>query len=93
MIYYKPLVCFEDIESKISLYISHGGNGSIYQAMSQPVPLIVIPAFFEQEWNAHRVKKLNLGQVIFPGEMDDEIFTAIHRAISERVPEISETIQ
>jgi len=66
----------------MNLYISHGGNGSIYQALAAAVPLLLIPAFFEQEWNAHRIKKQNLGVVMQPNELDD-IFTAMQNLIIE----------
>ncbi len=79
---YQKFVNFEQIQQHVSLFISHGGNGSIYQALAAGIPLLLIPAFFEQAWNAHRIQKLQLGQVIQPNKMDD-IFPQMHKLIAE----------
>jgi UDP:flavonoid glycosyltransferase YjiC (YdhE family) len=42
--------------------ITHGGNGTIYQALGQGVPVIGIPTMFDQEINLCRVEKLGAGQ-------------------------------
>ncbi len=52
------------ILDKISLVVSHGGNGTIYQALSKGVPVIGMPSFFDQEWNSDRLEKLGLGKKI-----------------------------
>jgi MGT family glycosyltransferase len=41
--------------------VSHGGNGTIYQAMSQGVPIIGIPTMHDQEYNLQRVVDLGIG--------------------------------
>lgn len=69
-VYYQKFVNFDAIKQHVKLYVSHGGNGSIYQAIAAKIPLLVMPAFFEQEWNAHRVKATNIGVVLHPNEMD-----------------------
>jgi UDP:flavonoid glycosyltransferase YjiC (YdhE family) len=79
---YQKFVNFEQIQKHVDLFISHGGNGSIYQALAAAVPLLLIPAFFEQAWNAHPIKKLDIGVVIQPNELDD-IFTTMHKLINE----------
>ena len=40
--------------------ICHGGNGSIYQALSYGVPVLCRPSMFEQEWNVARFETLGL---------------------------------
>ena len=40
--------------------ICHGGNGSIYQALSYGVPVLCHPSMFEQEWNVARFEALGL---------------------------------
>ncbi len=77
---YQKFVNFEKIQQHVRLYISHGGNGSIYQALEAGIPLLLIPAFFEQAWNAHRIQKLQLGLVLQPNEMG-EIFILIKKLI------------
>ena len=42
--------------------ITHGGNGTIYQALGQGVPVIGIPTMFDQELNLSRVEKLGAGR-------------------------------
>ncbi len=41
--------------------ITHGGNGTIYQALGQGVPVIGIPTMFDQEINLTRVEQLGAG--------------------------------
>ena len=43
------------------LTITHGGNGTIYQALGQGVPVIGIPTMFDQELNLQRVEALGAG--------------------------------
>lgn len=44
-----------------SLAVSHGGNGTIYQALSHGVPLLGYPTMFDQEINMQRVEALGCG--------------------------------
>jgi len=39
-----------------SLVICHGGNGTMYQALSYGVPVLCLPTHFEQAWNIERFK-------------------------------------
>ena len=43
------------------LVVSHGGNGTIYQALSHGVPVIGFPTMFDQEINLQRVEALGCG--------------------------------
>ncbi len=43
------------------LVVSHGGNGTIYQALSCGVPIIGFPTIFDQEVNMRRVAALGAG--------------------------------
>jgi MGT family glycosyltransferase len=42
--------------------ISHGGNGTVYQALSCGVPVIGFPTHFDQETNLQRVCALGVGR-------------------------------
>jgi UDP:flavonoid glycosyltransferase YjiC (YdhE family) len=44
-----------------SVTVCHGGNGSIYQSLSHAVPVVCVPTFHDQEFNADRVVALGLG--------------------------------
>ena len=47
---------------RIDVVICHGGNGTIYQALSFGVPVICFPSNFEQEWNSSQIKKMGYGE-------------------------------
>jgi len=46
---------------KSDLVVCHGGNGTIYQAMRQGVPIIGIPTMHDQEFNLDRVEAVGVG--------------------------------
>lgn len=48
------------------LVICHGGNGTIYQALSRGVPVLGIPTFHDQDFNMQRVEDLGLGAALYP---------------------------
>jgi len=52
------------ILDKIDIVICHGGNGTIYQALSHGIPVLCITNNFEQEWNSQRIDELELGTSI-----------------------------
>jgi MGT family glycosyltransferase len=49
-----------------SLVICHGGNGTIYQALAEGVPVLGIPTFHDQDFNMQRVEDLGLGAALYP---------------------------
>jgi UDP:flavonoid glycosyltransferase YjiC (YdhE family) len=49
------------IMNKIDIVVCHGGNGTIYQALSNGIPVLCFPNNFEQEWNIQRVTETGLG--------------------------------
>lgn len=73
-IFFKPFVNFDVIARKVQLMVCHGGNGTIYQALMNEIPLIMMPSFFEQEWNTHRIVKLGLGVVFYPENPVEEFY-------------------
>ena len=60
----KPFINNLAIMNQIDLVVCHGGNGSIYQALSHGIPVLCFPDNFEQEWNAQRVEELGLGVLV-----------------------------
>lgn len=50
------------IMPQIDLLISHGGNGTIYQALAHGVPVLCATSMFEQEWNVQRLAQMQLGE-------------------------------
>ncbi len=49
------------IMEKADMVICHGGNGTIYQALSAGTPIIGIPTMHDQEFNLDRVEALGVG--------------------------------
>lgn len=47
-----------------SFLICHGGNGTIYEGLRHHKYMYCLTNNFEQEWNVHRLRKLNLGEFI-----------------------------
>jgi MGT family glycosyltransferase len=43
------------------IVVSHGGNGTVYQALSSGVPIIGFPTMFDQEINMRQVESLGIG--------------------------------
>jgi len=60
----KPFLNHCAVLPQIDLVICHGGNGTIYQAISNGVPVLCIPSNFEQEWNSKRIEKTGYGAII-----------------------------
>jgi len=52
-----------------SAMITHGGLGSIKEAIFEGVPLIVIPMLRDQPFNAMRIRHHGLGEAIFPDRL------------------------
>ena len=50
--------------------ISHGGNGTVYQALSRGVPIIGFPSIFDQEINMQRVAALGAGLRMWRSQYD-----------------------
>ncbi|MBN2007661.1 MAG: hypothetical protein JXA21_30230 [Anaerolineae bacterium] len=58
---------------KVDLFISHGGNNSVNEALAAGKPLIVMPVAGEQADNASRIEYLNVGR-----RMDIAQFESAH---------------
>ena len=52
------------ILEKASAVLCHAGNGTIYQALANNVPVVGIPTHLEQRFNAQRLEALGLGREI-----------------------------
>jgi UDP:flavonoid glycosyltransferase YjiC (YdhE family) len=52
----------KDVFPFTDLVICHGGNGTIYQALSYGIPLLCKTAHFEQEWNVDALERIHAGQ-------------------------------
>ncbi|CEF71674.1 UDP-glucuronosyl/UDP-glucosyltransferase family-containing protein [Strongyloides ratti] len=58
-------------DSRISLFITHGGMNSFLEASKFGVPLLVIPLFGDQPKNAKIIEQLKLGKIITKSELNN----------------------
>ncbi len=59
-----------------SALITHGGLGSLKEAISCGVPTLVMPVVFDQPYNAMRVRELSLGVALYPEKVVAESIVA-----------------
>ena len=62
-----------DVLAQVAVFVTHGGFNSTKEALSQGVPLVVIPIGAEQPYTAGRVEALGLGRAV---------------AVDERTPQV-----
>jgi len=73
------------VAKRARLFICHGGLGTVYQALSQGVPVIGIPFFPDQEtMGIGRVEALGAGLTIFPYELTPQkIMLEVKKVLSQ----------
>jgi UDP:flavonoid glycosyltransferase YjiC (YdhE family) len=69
----EPFIAQIDALVGATVFVTHGGFNSIKEALSQGVPLVVIPIGAEQPYTAGRVEALGLGRAV---------------AVDERTPQV-----
>jgi len=57
-----PFLNFEEVLPKVDLVICHGGNGTLYHALFNKVPVICHQSHLEQTWNIQRIEEMGYGQ-------------------------------
>jgi UDP:flavonoid glycosyltransferase YjiC (YdhE family) len=62
--------------SKTCLLVSHGGLGTIKEAIYMGVPLLIIPFGYDQPRNAQRVRALHLGESVDCAQVTASAITA-----------------
>lgn len=55
-------VNFNEVLPEVDLMICHGGNGTLYHALFNQVPVLCHEFNLEQTWNAQRIEELGYGQ-------------------------------
>ena len=71
---------------KTSVFLTHGGLGSVKESIACGVPLLVTPFLFDQPFNAFRVREHGLGEVLFPEEQSVEELESALMQLLERGP-------
>jgi MGT family glycosyltransferase len=70
--------------------VSHGGNGTIYQALACGVPVIGFPSIFDQEINMQRVEALGAGLRMWRSQYDA---AALKRAVDRVLGDEAYTVR
>ncbi len=80
---YAPGSC---LLAKSQAVVCHGGSLTVYQAVSQGVPIVGIPTFHDQETNMDRVTSLGWGAEIPPGRWrSQDLLRAVERVMDDEV--------
>jgi len=68
--------------------VCHGGNGTIYQALSQGRPIVGVATFHDQEFNMQRVEALGLGKGVcgMPSDLASRVDQAVHAPAGQELP-------
>lgn len=70
-----PFINSSKILAVTDLVICHGGNGTVYQALSYGIPVLCKTSHCEQEYNVDGLERLQLGKSL--DEIDDKEYPAI----------------
>lgn len=90
---YVSFVDLNDLMPRVSMLICHGGNGSLYQALSAGKPALCVPSFFEQQFNTECIVKNGWGEIM-TGEVNNQtILEAIDRLAGMELPGIAQHIR
>jgi len=78
------------------LFVTHAGAGSVREGLTAGVPLVLVPLFADQPYNAARVAEIGAGVLVGPGpDLGPRLFRAVedlrsdpsYRAAARRVAE------
>ncbi|MCK4815748.1 hypothetical protein KA005_08260, partial [bacterium] len=85
-IFIEPFVNGDLVMKKSDLVICHGGNGTVYQALKNGVPIIGMATHQEQDYNLKRIESLGLGKRLRHAQIKKDIsplLSAVHEVLSE----------
>jgi len=69
---------------RADVVVCHGGNGTIYQALSRGRPIVGVPRFHDQEFQMQRIEACGLGVTVFPGrDLPRRICAAVRKVLEE----------
>jgi MGT family glycosyltransferase len=88
-VHVEPWVPQQDVLRHAAAAVVHGGSGSTLGALAAGVPLVVIPLFADQPYNARRVHEVGAGIAVEPNRDDipatiPPLRSAIETVLSER---------
>jgi len=83
-VYWEKYLDGDLITGACDLVVCHGGNGTIYQALSHGKPILGIPTIPDQKFNMRRVEALGVGTTL-----DIDQFLRRPESLLERVREVT----
>lgn len=69
-----------DVLQKASVFVTHGGDSSVSEAIYCETPMVVVPQIPEQLLRAQQIQKLMLGKYISPAKLTVDV---LHGAVAE----------
>ena len=91
-VHVEPWVPQADVLAHAAAVVCHGGAGSTLGALAAGLPLVVVPLFADQPYNARRVAAVGAGAVVVPDAtaireavqrvLDDKSYGAAARALA-----------
>jgi UDP:flavonoid glycosyltransferase YjiC (YdhE family) len=83
-VHVEPWVAQKDVMPYAAAMVCHGGSGTVTMGLAAGVPMVVVPLFADQPWNAERVDAIGAG-IALPGGPDamPGIGEAVHRVLAE----------
>ena len=79
----EPFVNAERLLPRCDLVCCHGGNGTLYQALAQGLPVVAVATHGEQYCGARRIRQLGLGQAMTLKHLQRHGLESLARAIRE----------
>lgn len=67
------------------LVVCHGGSGTVYGALAEGIPVVVVPVFADQFENGRRVAEAGAGLIVEPTQAGDGDRTVITEADAPRI--------
>ena len=78
-----PNAAHDEILTKASVVVTHGGHGTVLRSLSHGVPLVVLPMGRDQNDNAARVDYHGVGLRLDPSASPQMLGEAVRRILSE----------
>ena len=72
-----------DVMPEAAAMVCHGGSGTVNMGLSAGVPMVVVPLFADQPFNARRVEDIGAGLALEPSDLD-RLPDAVRAVLAER---------
>jgi UDP:flavonoid glycosyltransferase YjiC (YdhE family) len=72
-----------DVMPHAAAMVCHGGSGTVNMGLAAGVPMVVVPLFADQPYNARRVEEVGAGLALEPTDLDG-LADAVRAVIADR---------